>query len=188
MTLIKSGTINVAITATMMLLDTTLSSIISLWTILSLFVGLMFLCIIGLTFYKFLYNMNRDNFMFKKIPREHVLNSFIRKENGLPKRMKMKFVIPFVEGYIEVFPRFIVVEVTIAILLALCDLFGFLGCIIKSIAMILVLLVYLLITSYYRPFQEVLLRVALPLIAFIQIIVIIVTLPMFNKMTLIILN
>ena len=37
MTLIKSGTINVAITATMMLLDTTLSSIISLWTILSLF-------------------------------------------------------------------------------------------------------------------------------------------------------
>ena len=59
--------------------------------------------------------------MFKKIPSGTALNSFIRKENGLPKRMKMNSLIPFVEGYIEVFPRFIVVEVTIAILLALCD-------------------------------------------------------------------
>ena len=114
--------------------------------------------------------------MFKKIPSGTCVKLVHPEGEWTAKANEDEFVIPFVEGYIEVFPRFIVVEVTIAILLALCDLFGFLGCIIKSIAMILVLLVYLSDYWYYRPFQEVLLRVALPLIAFIQIIVIIVTL------------
>ncbi len=186
-----SNILSLIITISMMLLDSTFASIVSLtfttllWNILSPIIGVSLLLVIGYIFYRSLFK-EEWVFVFKKDEHRSDRNCIVKlvypqgewNKNGNDNDKK-QCASYLIEGYNDRFPRFITIEVSIIVAMAISDAFGIIGgykgCIVEVIAMILILSVYLILCLRYMPFQEKLLCICIPIITFIQIVILIVT-------------
>jgi hypothetical protein len=82
---------------------------------------------------------------------------------------------PIIDGYTARFPRFVVVDILIILGLSLAMVIGNAtgNCLVLGVLMLVPLFIHFMLLIFYRPDQEILLRILNPIVDFLQIILVI---------------